>query len=268
MRCDEPPEYCLGDHIARRIEAERSAGGKYRARCPAHDDQEPSLSINVAKGESRRRIVWHCFAGCTDAEVRAAMVRLGVDDECLDTVPEQRTEDELVSSLVAIFETEKPGRRRDLLMAAVILNRGKIPQGPELISLGERAGLSRDQVYRAVNAPEGLAWGQTQLHIPTAAVTQAQNSSANPQVSGPRNAGDEVAKSRLKSRKRDAPFGPSVTPSVTEVAKLQFSVTRCDWVGCQRELPTGRRYRRKVNYCSANCRQRAYQANNPRRDNT
>lgn len=41
----------------------------YEALCPAHDDKNPSLSIN--KGEDER-ILLHCFAGCTTEDIVAA----------------------------------------------------------------------------------------------------------------------------------------------------------------------------------------------------
>src|SRR5215217_1335759 len=49
--------------------AKPKAGGGYMARCPAHDDKNPSLSLDV--GENGGAIV-HCFAGCEYAEIKAA----------------------------------------------------------------------------------------------------------------------------------------------------------------------------------------------------
>lgn len=43
--------------------------GRWDARCPAHDDRSPSLSIRSA-GES---ILIHCFAGCDPGDVLAAV---------------------------------------------------------------------------------------------------------------------------------------------------------------------------------------------------
>jgi hypothetical protein len=36
-------------------------GGKYMARCPAHDDRSPSLSVKLCSDD---RVLLHCFAGC------------------------------------------------------------------------------------------------------------------------------------------------------------------------------------------------------------
>ena len=44
--------------------------GEYMARCPAHDDSNPSLSLTV-KGDGK--ILWHCFAGCSQEAVQEAL---------------------------------------------------------------------------------------------------------------------------------------------------------------------------------------------------
>ncbi|MBT8091033.1 MAG: DNA primase, partial [Gammaproteobacteria bacterium] len=36
-------------------------GGNYMARCPAHDDRSPSLSVKFC---ADGRVLLHCFAGC------------------------------------------------------------------------------------------------------------------------------------------------------------------------------------------------------------
>jgi hypothetical protein len=46
----------------------RPSGGGYRARCPAHDDRTPSLTVGVSEDG---RVLLHCHAGCdTDAVVK------------------------------------------------------------------------------------------------------------------------------------------------------------------------------------------------------
>ena len=50
-----------------RLDGVRETGsGKYLARCPAHDDRNPSLAI---KDGDDGRVLVHCFAGCGTAEV-------------------------------------------------------------------------------------------------------------------------------------------------------------------------------------------------------
>jgi hypothetical protein len=43
-------------------------------RCPAHDDRTPSLSVSLGQ----RAILFHCFAGCSRAEIISALGRRGV----------------------------------------------------------------------------------------------------------------------------------------------------------------------------------------------
>jgi hypothetical protein len=42
--------------------------------CPAHDDRTPSLSVRLG----RKAILFHCFAGCSNGDVIAALKRCGV----------------------------------------------------------------------------------------------------------------------------------------------------------------------------------------------
>lgn len=44
--------------------------GKWMACCPAHDDNTPSLSIKETEGGD---LLLHCFAGCSAADVVAAV---------------------------------------------------------------------------------------------------------------------------------------------------------------------------------------------------
>ncbi len=54
-----------------RLEGVRCAGtGKWVARCPAHDDSNPSLSITHADSG---KILLHCFAGCTYRDILTAV---------------------------------------------------------------------------------------------------------------------------------------------------------------------------------------------------
>jgi putative DNA primase/helicase len=50
------------------------AGAAWMARCPAHDDREPSLSIKDADG----RVLVHCHAGCDQQRVVAALRVRGI----------------------------------------------------------------------------------------------------------------------------------------------------------------------------------------------
>ena len=53
-----------------RLEGVRPAGPRsWVARCPAHDDRDPSLSVSVKEG----RVLIHCFAGCAPEAVLGAV---------------------------------------------------------------------------------------------------------------------------------------------------------------------------------------------------
>ena len=52
------------------LEDVRKQGDRYVARCPAHHDREPSLSIGEG---ADGRILLHCWAGCETRDVLAAL---------------------------------------------------------------------------------------------------------------------------------------------------------------------------------------------------
>jgi len=64
------------EKILDRLEGVIQSNGSWKALCPAHDDKEPSLS--VSEGDDDRALL-HCFAGCDNEEILAAL-RLGMGD--------------------------------------------------------------------------------------------------------------------------------------------------------------------------------------------
>ena len=74
------PQIHKSEHLERRArEIVDSLGGTWRlgrgmCRCPAHDDRTPSLSVSLG----RHAILFHCFAGCSNPDVIAALARHGV----------------------------------------------------------------------------------------------------------------------------------------------------------------------------------------------
>lgn len=56
--------------IISRLDGVEGRGDQRQARCPAHDDSSPSLS--VSKGDPQP-VVLHCHAGCTDEEILSAL---------------------------------------------------------------------------------------------------------------------------------------------------------------------------------------------------
>lgn len=66
------------DTLLQRLDKVRERGrGQWSARCPAHDDKGPSLSI---KETADGAVLVHCFAGCSVAEVLGAV---GLDFDAL-----------------------------------------------------------------------------------------------------------------------------------------------------------------------------------------
>jgi hypothetical protein len=73
------PNPCAWDHVASHV-AKGSEGSRSVRLCPCHDDRKASLSINPGRVH---RVVWHCGAECSEADIRAALLDLGVDETCL-----------------------------------------------------------------------------------------------------------------------------------------------------------------------------------------
>ena len=63
--------------------------------CPAHVDRTPSLSVTLGN----KAILFHCFAGCTNADVLAALDHAGV-----------RTRDLFDPTRIAVVERHSPDR--------------------------------------------------------------------------------------------------------------------------------------------------------------
>jgi hypothetical protein len=60
----------LAAPLLAKLEGVRPAGpGRWYARCPAHDDKSPSLSVR----ETGDKVLLHCWTGCTADEVLAAL---------------------------------------------------------------------------------------------------------------------------------------------------------------------------------------------------
>ena len=58
------------DSVLVRLEGTQSVGDGFKARCPAHDDREPSLSVRKADDG---KVLLQCFAGCETPDVVAAI---------------------------------------------------------------------------------------------------------------------------------------------------------------------------------------------------
>ncbi|MCS7316625.1 MAG: CHC2 zinc finger domain-containing protein [Bryobacteraceae bacterium] len=60
--------------IASALRARRTGAGRWMARCPAHEDRDPSLSIT----ESGGKVLVHCFGGCAQHDVIEALRARGL----------------------------------------------------------------------------------------------------------------------------------------------------------------------------------------------
>lgn len=66
-----------GSFLSRLDKVKRTGAGRYQARCPAHDDRGPSLSIRELDDG---RVLVHCFAGC---DVHSVLASVGLDISAL-----------------------------------------------------------------------------------------------------------------------------------------------------------------------------------------
>ena len=97
------------DSIARALQARRS-GSCWMAKCPAHDDKNPSLSIREVDG----KVLLHCHAGCRQRDVIAALKSRGLWPE--RPVNQRRAiaatydyDDEVGSLLYQVVRTQPKG---------------------------------------------------------------------------------------------------------------------------------------------------------------
>lgn len=58
----------------------KRVGARYMARCPAHADRTPSLSIQ----DGTQATVFHCHAGCTQENVLKALHKIGLREQLFD----------------------------------------------------------------------------------------------------------------------------------------------------------------------------------------
>jgi len=58
------------EELLERLEGVRKSGSGWIACCPSHSDRKPSLSIREGDDD---RVLLHCWAGCTTADILAAL---------------------------------------------------------------------------------------------------------------------------------------------------------------------------------------------------
>ena len=134
------------ENLLSRLDRVRPRGAsKWMARCPAHDDKGPSLSVaEVEDG----RILIHCFAGCGAADVLAA---IGLEFGDLFPVP-----------LPVATRTRRPFNPMDVLRAmafealVVRIAAGNLANGTELSHEDyQRLGIAQQRLQCAVEVAGG-----------------------------------------------------------------------------------------------------------------
>ena len=139
------------DALLNRLDKPRQTGpGRWLARCPAHDDRSPSLSIRTINDGF---VLVHCFGGCGTADVLAA-VNLDFSDLYPPrpvagpaTGPERRPFPALDVLKALAFETTIV-----LCAAADLLQAGDSVLGPDGFA---RLALAHERIQTALSLAEG-----------------------------------------------------------------------------------------------------------------
>lgn len=116
---------------------------------PAHDDGEHSLGLSIG---TKQRLIWQCFAGCTRARVRAALIAAGIDPGCLPFVG--REKDDMLDLLRAVLTMDTDNHAGVRLRAlAVIEGYSDLPRGGELERIAGMGHINRVTAYRERKKP-------------------------------------------------------------------------------------------------------------------
>jgi len=133
------------DNLLQRLEAAKPTGpGRWIARCPAHNDRHPSLTVRELPDGT---ILIKCWAGCGASDVMAA-VGMGLSDLFPDRIPDRtpvRQRDRWIHSDVWRLLVLEAG------VAAVIASDAAAGRDvtPESAA---RAGLAADRISDAARA--------------------------------------------------------------------------------------------------------------------
>lgn len=158
---------CLKQHVAAELDAN---GHGYKCPVPGHADRHASLSLNVGE---RVRLVWCCHAGCDPADVRAALLDMGMDESCIGTygtprrngpgAPAPRHADPGTVADARRFQAvlklpaEISGPMLRMCVQAISEGDGNLPGDPERLlprdckrfaALARRAGINRTFAYK------------------------------------------------------------------------------------------------------------------------
>jgi hypothetical protein len=150
MRCGaHDAAECLNDHIRPhlRLAKVNDAGTSIRALAPCHADREPSLSVSVG---GNGRVIWNCFAGCTQEATRRGLIRSKVAPACL--VRSADAERDAEQEIRDILFGDLSAHHKVLALAAMSEGYDELPRGDALVDLAARAGVSRREAFRARSA--------------------------------------------------------------------------------------------------------------------
>lgn len=94
-----------GRAIIERLGGRWTQGGGL-CRCPAHDDRTPSLSVRLG----RRRLLFHCFAGCDAASILAALGAAGLSGRAgaLASEEQERSGRSLTGAALRLWGAARP----------------------------------------------------------------------------------------------------------------------------------------------------------------
>jgi hypothetical protein len=110
------------DVFLARLSGVRRSGTGWIARCPAHKDRSPSLSVGEGRGG---RVLVHCFAGCT-AEAICAAIGISVSELFAGPGEPRKPEPPIVRAVerqIAGLRSRLTPRERDWPVVVVIANR-------------------------------------------------------------------------------------------------------------------------------------------------
>jgi hypothetical protein len=132
-----------------RLEGVRQTGaGRWIARCPAHGDKRPSLSVRELDDD---RVLVHCFSGCSAEEILAAV---GLDFAAL--FPEKPRNGLYVKNPRRLFSPMDVLRCIEFEAILVATAAGNIAQGVALSEADcERLRLAASRLLRAAEVARG-----------------------------------------------------------------------------------------------------------------
>jgi hypothetical protein len=139
--------------IAHRLNAQ-TRGSRFLARCPAHDDRRPSLSLREGSGG---RTLLHCFAGCSAEEIVAAL-GLEVSDLFADSASPSSGP---VSSTIESAQAALDGALR------IVLDREEQRQGfrpPALARLKNEARAAVERRFNVRLSRHSAPWWEVPPH--------------------------------------------------------------------------------------------------------